>query len=79
MMGNSAGRSKANRTAENATRRGTPRERAQVDPPFPHEEQGSRWTLTERGHSVVNALAWALWLGTCVFLAVLVAAWWGWL
>jgi hypothetical protein len=80
-LGSSAGRSAGNRTAEEAPRRATQRERAYIDPPLdqlvPVEERAARWQLTPRGEKLADALAWGLWLGFCVFFAVIVCAWWG--
>lgn len=80
-LGSSAGRSSGNRTSPSARRRATERERSYIDPPMDQlvsiEETSSRWQVTPRGEKLLDALAWGLWLGFCVFFAVIVCAWWG--
>lgn len=77
-MGNSAGRSSGNRTAREARRRATQRERALIDPPMDDPEpELPRWMLTTRGERLVDWLFFGGFLVFCVLLAVIIAAWWG--
>lgn len=73
-MGDSGGRSAGNRTGENARRRNTPRERAQIDPPW--DEVVPRYRLTPRGERLMNWFAWLSFAGMCVLGAIIIVAWW---
>lgn len=76
-MGDSGGRSAGNRTGEGARRRNTPRERAQIDPPWdeavPRYKQGQG---TEVG-PIFTIAARVSWIASCVLLAVVLCMWFG--
>lgn len=74
-MGDSGGRSAGNRIGEGARRRNTPRERAQIDPPW--DEVVPRYRLTPRGEKVFAIAAWVSWIAWCLLFAVVICAWWG--
>ena len=81
-LGESAGRSARNRTAVNAKRRNTQRERAGIDPPFaPEPKPQPRYRLTPRGVMVRDALlalvAYGSFIAFCCLGAIIIAAWWG--
>lgn len=77
MIGESAGRSKGNRTGDGAVRRNTQRERADIDPVF--EPEPPHWSeqLTPLGKRMWDLLAIGSFVVMCVMLALILAAWFG--
>lgn len=78
VMGQSAGRSRGNRTT--GDRRATPRERAHIDPPGRDEwEQVKIQEQDEarirRNAFLLDAMALGIWIFLCIVLSLIVAAW----
>ena len=67
-IGDSGGRSAGNRTGDGARRRSTPRERAQIDPPWDEPSRGEKW---------FTVAAWLSLIGFWIIGAVLICVWWG--
>lgn len=74
-LGESGGRSAGNRTGEGARRRNTPRERAQIDPPW--DQKVPRFQLTERGERLADFIVWTSWFGFLFIMTLVLGEWWG--
>jgi hypothetical protein len=82
-IGQSGGRSAGNR--QTGDHRATQRERDFVDPPGRDEWEKVKiaeeyhWEdhLTPRGQRVVGMVLWGGWLFVCIFISIVLCAWWG--
>lgn len=74
-MGDSGGRSAGNRMGEGARRRNTPRERAQIDPPW--DNVVPRYQLTPLGEKVRDVLLLASCAGLVFLMALVLGEWFG--